>query len=182
MEDQFDSYYGEKYTVKKRNKSPNSSKAQITQNWLNPFEVDFLKIEPNDVATILCRIDDLIIAYAILDTGTDSSMFTNNIPEYLGIKIDKKNIHKLTDTGRDFITVHENISVIPTKKDQNEKDISIMILVKGEFIAIHNGKTITISLSTHKEKYSHNVTTSNNIFNTEKKTNDSYSDTDTIKK
>ena len=31
---------------------------QITRNWPNPFEVDFLKIEPNDVATILCRICD----------------------------------------------------------------------------------------------------------------------------
>ncbi|CAG8639238.1 11470_t:CDS:1 [Acaulospora morrowiae] len=111
--------------------------AQITRNWPNPFEVDFLKIEPNDVATILCRIGDLIIAHAILDTGADDSLFTDNIPEYLGIKIDKKNVHKLTGTvgdsqsigtsynvpitigtEEDFITVIEKeISVIPTKKD-----------------------------------------------------------------
>ncbi|CAG8604082.1 699_t:CDS:1, partial [Paraglomus occultum] len=62
---------------------------------------------------------------------------------------------------------------------RNGNDISIMILgtkwqhhvgwdpiVKGEFIATHNGKTITIPLSTRKEKYSQNV--SDNIFNTEK--------------
>jgi hypothetical protein len=258
MKDQFDSYYGEKYTVKERNKvweiiakkyltifqplieiikdqTPNSSShketnhdyelisspekldnsitcventelrslnhaikvyqgAQIRQNWPNPFEIDFLDIkEPNDVATISCRIGDLIIPHAILDTGADDSLFTDNIPEYLGVKIDTKNVHKLTgavgdsqsigtsynipisiDSGNDSITVSEKeISVIPTKKDRNGNDISIMILgtkwqhhigwdpiVKGEFIATHNGKTITIPLSTRKE--------SRNAFNTEK--------------
>ncbi|RHZ63692.1 hypothetical protein Glove_328g70 [Diversispora epigaea] len=198
--------------------------AQIRQNWPNPFEIDFLDIkEPNDVATISCRIGDLIIPHAILDTGADDSLFTDNIPEYLGIKIDTKNVHKLTgavgdsqsigtsynipisiDSRNDSITVSEKeISVIPTKKDRNGNDISIMILgtkwqhragwdpiVKSEFIATHNGKTIIIPLSTRKEKYSHNplgnslnhVTASDNIFNTEKKTNVLCSDTDTIKK
>ena len=167
--------------------------AQIRRNWPNPFEIDFLNIrEPNDVATISCRIGDLVIPHAILDTGADSVMFTDNIPEYLGLKIDKKNVHKLTgaigksqsigtsynvpisiDSGSDSITVSEEISVIPTQKDRNGDDISIMILgtkwqhhvgwdpiVKGEFIATHNGKTITIPLSTRKEKYSHNVSVS----------------------
>ncbi|RHZ84679.1 hypothetical protein Glove_78g138 [Diversispora epigaea] len=70
---------------------------QITRNWPNPFEVDFLKIkEPNDVATISCRIDDLEIPHTILNTGANGSLFTDNIPKYLGEKIDKKNIHKLT--------------------------------------------------------------------------------------
>ena len=165
--------------------------AQIRRNWPNPFEIDFLNIsEPNDVATISCRIGDLVIPHAILDTGADSSMFSDNIPEYLGLKIDKKNVHKLSgavgdsqsigtsynipisiDSGKDSITVSEDeVSVIPTKQDRNGNDISIMILgtkwqhhvgwepiVKGEFIATHNGKTIKIPLSTRKEKYSHNV-------------------------
>ncbi|CAG8784338.1 28616_t:CDS:2, partial [Dentiscutata erythropus] len=221
MKDQFDLHYSEKYTVKERNKGSDSSDlippseklshnknteyhslnhvikvyqgAQIRRNWLNPFEIDFLNIsEPNDVATISCRIDDLIIPYAILDTGADSSMFTDNIPEYLGIKIDKKNVHKLTgavgdsqsvgtsynipitiSSGEDSITVYEDISVIPTKKDRNGNDISIMILgtkwqyrarwdpiVKGKFTATYNGKTITIPLSTQKKV--------RNTFNTEK--------------
>ncbi|CAG8740953.1 6384_t:CDS:1, partial [Acaulospora morrowiae] len=126
-------------------------------------------------------------------TGANDSLYTDNIPEYLGIKIDKKNVHKLTGTvgdsqyigttynvpitigtEEDFITVSEKeISVIPTKKDRNGKDISIMILgtkwqhrvewdpiVKGEFKATHNGKTIIIPLSTCKEL--------RNAFNTEK--------------
>ncbi|CAG8651375.1 10053_t:CDS:2, partial [Acaulospora colombiana] len=70
-----------------------------------------------------------------------SSMFTDNIPEYLGIKIDKNNVHKLTGavgdsqsigtsynfpitigTGEDSITVPENeLSVVPTKKIEMEK-------------------------------------------------------------
>ena len=260
MKDQFDLYYGEKYTVKERNKvweiiakkyqtifqpfiefinkqSSDSSSykemnhnysivpppekldnsiacdkvtelrslnhaikeyqgAQIRRNWPNPFEIDFLNIsEPNDVATISCRIGDLVIPHAILDTGSDDSLYTDNIPRYLGEKIDQKNVHKLTGavgdsqsigtsynipitigTEEDSITVSEKeISVIPTKKDRNGNDISIMILgtkwqhhvgwepiVKGEFIATHNGKTITIPLSTRKEKYSRN-----NVFNTE---------------
>ncbi|CAG8630526.1 13751_t:CDS:2, partial [Acaulospora morrowiae] len=220
-EDQFDLYYGEKYTVKEQNKDQTSNSsshketsqsenldhsitlnyaikvyqgAQIRQNWPNPFEIDFLDIkESNDVAMILCRIGDLIIPYAILDTGANDSLYTDNIPEYLEIKIDKKNVHKLTGAVEDFqsidttynvpiiigteedsITVSEKeISAIPTKKDRNGKDISIMILgtkwqyrvgwdpiVKGEFTATHNGKTITIPLSTRKE--------SHNAFNTEK--------------
>lgn len=172
--------------------------AQIRRNWPNPFEIDFLNIsEPNDVATISCRIGDLVIPHAILDTGADDSLFTDNIPRYLGEKIDKKNVHKLTGavgdsqsigtsynipitigTEEDSITVSEKeISVIPTKKDRDGNDISIMILgtkwqhrvgwepiVKGEFIATHNGKTIKIPLSTRKEKYSHNVSVSDNIF------------------
>src|SRR6185436_15938189 len=123
--------------------------AQIRQNWPNPFEIDFLDIkEPNDVATISCRIGNLIIPHAILDTGADDSLYTDNIPEYLGIKIDKKNVHKLTgavgdsqsigtsynipisiDNEKDSITVFENeVSVIHTKKDRYGNDISIMIL------------------------------------------------------
>ncbi|CAG8636246.1 21356_t:CDS:2 [Cetraspora pellucida] len=158
------------------------------------IKINFLNIkEPNDVATISCKIGDLIIPHAILDTGANDSLFTDNIPEYLEIKIDTKNVYKLTgvvgdsqsigtlynipisiDSRNDSITVSEKeISVIPTKKDRNGNDISIMILgtkwqhyirwdpiVKGEFIAIHNGKTITIPLSTCKE--------SCNVFNTEK--------------
>ncbi|RHZ89249.1 hypothetical protein Glove_16g129 [Diversispora epigaea] len=217
IKDQFDSYYYEKYTVKERNKdqSPNPSShketnrdyklisspekldnsitwAQIRQNWPNPFKIDFLDIkEPNDVATISCRIDDLIMPHAILDTSADDSLYTDNIPKYLGIKIDKKNVHKLIDavgdsqsigtsynvpitigSGEDSITVFEKeISVIPTKKDRNGNDIFIMILdpiVKGEFITTCNGKTITISLSTRKESHNAFNTESHNAFNTEK--------------
>ncbi|CAG8665721.1 3208_t:CDS:2 [Acaulospora morrowiae] len=167
---------------------------QIRQNWPNPFEIDFLNIKkPNDVAIISCKIGDLIISYAIIDTGANDSLYIDNIPEYLGIKIDKKNVHKLTGavedsqsiditynvpitigTEEDSITVSEKeISVITTKKNQNGKDISIMILdtkwqhrvgwdliVKGEFTATYNEKTITVPLSTCKELC--------NTFNTEK--------------
>jgi len=168
-------------------------KTQIQRNWPNPFEIDFLKIEPNDVATISCKIGDLLVPHAIIDTGADSTLFSNNIPIYLGKKIDKKNACKLTGaigvsqsigtsynipitigSGDDSITVlEEEVSIIPAKKDRNGNDISIVILgtkwqhrvgwdpiVKGEFTATHNGKTITIPLSVHKPQ--------KNVFNTEK--------------
>jgi hypothetical protein len=158
---------------------------QINRNWPNPFDIDFLKFEPNKEATISCKIRDLEIPYAILDTGSSDTLFTDNIPKYLEEKIDKKNIHKLTGavgasqsigavynipitigTEKDTITVIENeISVIPTQKDRNGKDISILILgtkwqhrvgwdpiVKGEFTATSNGKTITIPISTRNDK------------------------------
>jgi len=158
--------------------------AQIRQNWPNPFEIDFLKLEPNDVATISCKIGELEIPHAIVDTGSSDTLFTDNIPKYLGEKIDRKNVHKLTGavgesqsigtsynvpitigTGEDSITVYEDeISAIPTRKDRNGKDISIMILgtkwqhrvgwdpiVKGEFTTTNNGKSITIPLSTRRE-------------------------------
>jgi len=167
--------------------------AQIRQNWPNPFEIDFLKLEPNDVATISCKIGELEIPHAIVDTGSSDTLFTDNIPKYLGEKIDRKNVHKLTGavgesqsigtsynvpitigTGEDSITVYEDeISAIPTRKDRNGKDISIMILgtkwqhrvgwdpiVKGEFTTTNNGKSITIPLSTRREVRS--------AFNTEK--------------
>jgi hypothetical protein len=158
---------------------------QLKRNWPIPFDIDFLKLEPDKEATISCKIGDLEIPYAILDTGSSDTLFTDNIPKLLGEKIDRKNIHNLTGaigvsqsigavynipitigTGEDTITVTENeISVIPTKKDRNGKDLSILILgtkwqhqvgwdpiIKGEFIASHNGKTITIPISTRNEK------------------------------
>ncbi|RHZ48161.1 hypothetical protein Glove_557g16 [Diversispora epigaea] len=157
MKDQFDSYYGEKYTVKERNKSPNSSsykemnrdyelislpekldnsitlnhaikvyqRAQIRQNWPNPFEIDFLNIkEPNDVAMISCRIGDLIIPHAILDTGADDSLFTDNIPEYLGIKIDTKNVHKLTGAVGDSQSIGMSYN-IPISIDSGNDSITV---------------------------------------------------------
>ncbi|RHZ76256.1 hypothetical protein Glove_199g53 [Diversispora epigaea] len=114
------------------------------------------------------------VPYPNISEKLDNSIALNNAIKHLEIKIDKKNVHKLTgtvgdcqsigtlhnvpitiSTGRDPITVYEDISVIPTKKDQDENDISIMILgtkwqhcagwdpiVKGEFVATHNERLL----------------------------------------
>ena len=70
---------------------------QISQNWSNPFDFHDI-VEPNDIATISCKIGILLIPYAILDTGADSVMVTDNVIEHLGEKIDRKKIYKITDT------------------------------------------------------------------------------------
>ncbi|RHZ72257.1 hypothetical protein Glove_243g15 [Diversispora epigaea] len=147
-----------------------SQSSQIRQNWPNPFEIDFLDIkEPNDVTMILCRIGDLIIPHAILDTSANNSLYTDNIPEYLGIKIDKKNVYKLTGAVGDFQSIGTSYNVpitIGTGEDsitvsENEQHhVRWDPIVKGKFTATHNGKTIIILLSTRKE--------SRNAFNTEK--------------
>ncbi|CAG8486694.1 4513_t:CDS:2, partial [Acaulospora morrowiae] len=97
-------------------------------------------------------------------TGANDSLYTGNIPEYLEIKIDKKNVYKLIGAVEDSQSIGTSYNVpitIYTEKD------SITVLKnemgsnsKGEFTATHNGKTITIPLSTYKESY--------NAFNTEK--------------
>ena len=162
--------------------------AQLSRDWPNPF--DFLDLlEPNDIATICGKIGDLLISYAILDTGADSVMITDNVIKHLGEKIDKKKVYNITgalgnsksigtaynipitiDNGKDSIIVYEEVTVLPTQKDRNGKDLSIVILgtnwqhhvgwhpiVKGEFTATRNGKTITIPISTRKENHKANI-------------------------
>ncbi|RGB26432.1 hypothetical protein C1646_770459, partial [Rhizophagus diaphanus] len=51
--------------------------------------------DPNDVATISCKIKNICISYAIIDTGSDSSVISENVAKYLGLKIDRKNVHAL---------------------------------------------------------------------------------------
>ncbi|CAJ0745741.1 24467_t:CDS:2 [Entrophospora sp. SA101] len=82
--------------------------------------------------------------------------------------------------GNDTVNISDEFSVLPTEKDHNGKDISLFILgtrwqhragwepiVKGEFKASCNGKTITIPLSVHKPQQ--NVFSKASINNVEKK-------------
>jgi hypothetical protein len=104
---------------------------QIKWNWPNPFGINFLKFKPNKEVTISCKIGDLEIPYAILDTGSFDVLFTDNIPKYLEEKIDKKNIHKLTGTIGAFqsIDIVYNIPItIGTGKD------TIMVIENEIFV------------------------------------------------
>src|SRR5215207_10870129 len=63
--------------------------------WPKPLEINFLQIkDADDVATIYCKIGSLVIPCAMIDTGSDSSIFSDNIAELveelLGIKINRK--------------------------------------------------------------------------------------------
>ncbi|GBC45481.2 hypothetical protein GLOIN_2v1885507 [Rhizophagus irregularis DAOM 181602=DAOM 197198] len=151
--------------------------------WPRPLEINFLQLDdPNDVATISCKIKNVCIPYAMIDTGSDSSVISENVAKHLGLKIDRKNIHALNGVagstktlgtineipitigeGINTVTISDEFSVIPTEKDRNGKDKSLLILgtqwqyragwepvVKGEFKANVNGQVVSIPLSVHK--------------------------------
>ena len=157
--------------------------------WPKPLEINFLQLkDADDVATIYCKIGDLVIPCAMIDTGSDSSIFSDNIAELveelLGIKINRKKIHRLNGvasqsitigtmdnvpitigSGENTATITDEFSVVPAEKDENGNAKSLVILgtqwqhragwepiIKGEFRATCNGKTITIPLSVHKSQ------------------------------
>ncbi|GBC07003.1 hypothetical protein RclHR1_00720012 [Rhizophagus clarus] len=157
--------------------------------WPKPLEINFLQIkDADDVATIYCKIGGLEIPCAMIDTGSDSSIFSDNIAELveelLGIKINRKKIHTLNGVASKSLsigtmedipitigseentaTITNEFSVVPAEKDQNGNAKSLVILgtqwqyragweplIKGEFKATSNGKTITIPLSVHKSQ------------------------------
>src|ERR1044072_3393884 len=77
--------------------------------WPKPLEINFLQIkDANDVATIYCKIGGLIIPCAMIDIGSDSSIFSDNIAEAvkeLGIKINRKKIHVLNGVASQSISI-----------------------------------------------------------------------------
>ncbi|GBB89737.1 hypothetical protein RclHR1_16510006 [Rhizophagus clarus] len=125
----------------------------------------------------------------MIDSGLNSSIVSENVTKHLGLKLDRKKIHRLNgvtskshslgmidsvpvtiDDGKNSDTILDEFLVIPTEYDDNGKELSLFILgtqwqyhagweplVKGEFKATRNGKTITIPLSVHKSQ--HNVFT-----------------------
>ena len=87
----------------------------------------------------------------MIDTGSDSSIFSDNITEVveelLGIKIDRKKIHALNGVASQSIsigtmnnisitissrentaTIMDEFSVMPAEKDHNENAKSLVIL------------------------------------------------------
>ena len=153
--------------------------------WPMPREINFLQIkDADDVATISCKVRGVTIPYAMIDSGSDSSIISENVAKHLGLKIDRKRVHRLNGVaskahslgsvdnvpitignGEDSLTATDDFSVVPTEFDNNGKELSLFILgtqwqyragweplVKGEFKATRNGKSITIPLSVHKSQ------------------------------
>lgn len=151
--------------------------------WPKPLEINFLQIkDADDVATISCNVGGMTIPYAMIDSGSDSSIISENVAKHLGLKINRKKIHRLNgvaskshslgtvdsvpvtiEDGKNRDTIPDEFSVVPTEYDDNGNELSLFILgtqwqyragweplVKGEFKATRNGKTITIPLSVHK--------------------------------
>jgi hypothetical protein len=153
--------------------------------WPIPREINFLQIkDADDVATISCKVGGITIPYAMIDSGSDSSIVSENVAMHLGLKIDRKKVHRLNGVAskshslgtsddvpvtisdaEDSLTISDEFSIVPTEYDDNGKELSLFILgtqwqyragweplVKGEFKATRNGKTITIPLSVHKSQ------------------------------
>lgn len=88
-----------------------------------------------------------IIPYAVIDTGSDSSIISQNIAEKLGIEIDKNSFHKITGIaslaktvgtiydllitigqGKGELTINNKFLVVEMEKDKNGKEKSLIIL------------------------------------------------------
>ena len=70
--------------------------------WPKPLEINFLQIkDTGNVTTIYCKIGGLVIPCAMIDTGSDSSIFLDNIAELveelLGIKLNRKRSMRLME-------------------------------------------------------------------------------------
>src|ERR1700741_5356024 len=83
----------------------------------------------------------------MIDSGSDSSMVSENVANHLGLKIDRKKVHRLNgiaskshslgtinnvpvtiSNGQDNDTIPDEFSVIPTEYDDNGKELSLFIL------------------------------------------------------
>jgi hypothetical protein len=116
--------------------------------WPIPREINFLQIkDADDVATITCKVGNFIIPYAMIDSGSDSSIISENVAKHLGLKIDRKKVHRLNgvasksqslgtindvpvtiSSGDDCITVTDDFSVVPTEYNNNGNELSLFIL------------------------------------------------------
>ena len=58
--------------------------------WPKPMSITYIKQKiANDVATISCKIGPMEIPYAMINTGSNTSVISDNIAKRLGLKIDK---------------------------------------------------------------------------------------------
>ena len=97
--------------------------------------------------TISCKMKDITIPYAIIDNGSDSSIVSENVAKHLGLKIDRKKVHRLNgvaskshslgtiniipvtiEDGENRDTIPDEFSVVPTEYDDNGKELSLFIL------------------------------------------------------
>jgi hypothetical protein len=146
--------------------------------WPNPFQINYIRLrDPNDVATIKCKIKSLTIPYAIVDSGSNISIITENIAKKLGLEIDKNNVSEISviknmaktvgvcydlpvslEQGNKFMEVTDDFAVI--KEESNEPFVLLGTpwlyragwhpIVNGEFEININGEKMTIPLSVHK--------------------------------
>jgi hypothetical protein len=123
-------------------------KNEATANWPTPVEINFLRLkDPNDVATIKCRIGSMAIPYALTDTGSNTSIITKNVANQLGLEIDTTNVPEISGVanlaktvgtiynllitigyGDNMITVTDEFAVVEPEKNKKGEDKSLVLL------------------------------------------------------
>ena len=97
--------------------------------------------------TISCNVGSVTIPYVMIDSGSDSSIVSENVAKHLGLKIDKKKIHRLNGVAsksyslgtvnnvpvtisneQDNDTISDEFSVVSTEYDDSGKELSLFIL------------------------------------------------------
>src|SRR5215216_5003566 len=106
--------------------------------------------DADDVATIYCKIGGLVIPCAMIDTGSDSFIFSDNIAELveelLSIKINRKKIHRLNGVASQSISIGtmDNVLVTIDFGDNTASIIDEFSVVLAEKNQDGNAKSLVI--------------------------------------
>ena len=92
-------------------------------------------------------MEDITIPYAMIDSRSDLSIISENVAKHLGLKINRKKVHRLNravdkshslgtvnnvpvsiEARGDSDTILDDFSVVPTEKDDNRKKLFLFIL------------------------------------------------------
>ena len=115
--------------------------------WPNPLDIDFIRQKvADDVVTISCKIGPLKIPYALIDTGSNCCVISDNIAKRLGLEVDKSvykikgyatyahSIGIVTDipitieNNNVSITQSDEFLVVKAEKDKHGRDRSLLVL------------------------------------------------------
>jgi len=74
--------------------------------WPKPMTITYIKQKiANDVATINCKIGPMEIPYAMIDSGSNTSVISENIVERLGLKIDRNTRYEINGYATNAYTI-----------------------------------------------------------------------------
>ncbi|CAG8713544.1 hypothetical protein GLOIN_2v1772633 [Rhizophagus irregularis DAOM 181602=DAOM 197198] len=105
----------------------------------------FNRKSASDVVTIKTKVvapeseKSLVIPTTIFDTGSDSSLISNNIVKHLNLDVDRKNSKKIKD---DFMVV---------KSDKDFLLLGVPWIDRANVILDFQNRQLTIPLSLHKK-------------------------------
>ena len=116
--------------------------------WPKPMSITYINQKiANDVATINCKIGPMKIPYAMIDTGSNISVISDNIVKRLGLEINKNKKYEINgyatfaytigtindipitiENENDSVTQSDEFCVVKAEKDKNGKEKSLLVL------------------------------------------------------